>query len=123
MSTEKVRAYQPETKPKRKQKQVKVKVTKKKWISTGEKYLYSVISGAMLCACAYVISFSSATDSLNRDIESMEGKIQEQQSVNNSLSYEAEQLRNPERILEIAKKHGLDIKQSQVKQAGTVSAD
>ncbi|WP_347860666.1 cell division protein FtsL [Salimicrobium sp. PL1-032A] len=121
MSTEKARVYQQEIQPD--QKQMKVKVTKKRWISRGEKYLYSIVSSVMLCACAYVISFSSSTDSLNREIESMEGKVEEQQSVNNSLSYEAEQLRNPERILEIAKEHGLDIKQSQVKQAGTVSAD
>lgn len=121
MSIEKVRTSQPERQPQRKQKQVRV--NKRKWISTGEKYLYSIVSGAVLCACAYVISFSSATDSLNRDIETLEGNIEQQQSVNNSLSYDVEQLRNPERILDVAKKHGLDIKQSQVKQAGKVSAD
>ncbi|SIS37945.1 cell division protein FtsL [Salimicrobium flavidum] len=121
MSIEKVRASQTERQPERKQ--VKVKVAKKKWISTGEKYLYSIVSGAVLCACAYVISFSSATDSLNRDIETLEGNLEQQQSVNSSLSYDVEQLKNPERILDVAKKHGLDIQQSQVKQAGTVSSD
>ncbi|AKG04655.1 MULTISPECIES: cell division protein FtsL [Salimicrobium] len=121
MSIEKIKPYhQPEREPAKRQ--VKVRVKKNKWISKGEKYLYSIISGTVLCACAYVISFSSATDTLNRDIESLEGKVEQQQSVNNSLTYDVEQLRNPERILNVAKKHGLDIEQSQVKQATAVSS-
>ncbi|UOQ43139.1 cell division protein FtsL [Halobacillus salinarum] len=120
MSAEQVRKQQPLQQPNR-EKQVKVKVHRKKWISTGEKFLYSIASTAVIAASLYMVHFSSSTDKLNRDIQQAEQKIDAQQSQNENLAYQVKELSNPDRILKIAKKNGLSIKNSQVKQAGKVT--
>lgn len=114
------REQQPLHQPKR-QKQVKVKVHKKKqWISTGEKFLYSIGTTAVLATSLFFVQFSSSTDTLNRDIRSLEQDISKQESVNENLAYQVKELSNPDRILEIAKQNGLNIQNAEVKQAGTV---
>ncbi|MGP4059714.1 cell division protein FtsL [Halobacillus litoralis] len=123
MSAEQIRKQQPLHQPD-KQKQVKVKVhKKKKWISTGEKFLYSITTAGVLAASVFFVQFSSSTDSLNRDIRSLEQDISQQQSQNENLAYQVKELSNPDRILSIAKENGLDIQNAQVKQAGTINND
>ncbi|KHE72747.1 cell division protein FtsL [Halobacillus sp. BBL2006] len=121
MSLEQARkAQQPLHQPE-KQKQVKVKAHKKRWISTGEKFLYSISTTAVIAASLFFVQFSSATDSLNRDIRSLEKDISQQESHNENLAYQVKELSNPDRILKIAKENGLNIQNAKVKQAGTVS--
>ncbi|ELK45045.1 cell division protein FtsL [Halobacillus sp. ACCC02827] len=121
MSAEQIRRQRQPLHQPDKQKQVKVKVHKKKWISTGEKVLYSVSSAVVIAASVFLVQFSSSTDSLNRDIRSLEENISKQESVNENLAYEVKELSNPDRILGIAKENGLDIQNAKVKQAGKVS--
>lgn len=61
--------------------------------------------------------FSTSVNSLNRDIQQLDSNIETIQSQNVSLHAEVQELSNPTRILTIAEKHGLDIKNSNVKQA------
>ncbi|RWZ60700.1 cell division protein FtsL [Halobacillus fulvus] len=121
MSVEQVkRDRQPLQQPER-QKQVKVKVHKKKrWISTGEKFLYTVSTAIVVAASVFLVQFSSQTDVLNRDIRSLESNISQQETRNENLAYQVKELSNPDRILNIAKENGLNIQNAQVKQAGTV---
>ncbi|CDQ19847.1 cell division protein FtsL [Halobacillus karajensis] len=120
MSAEKIRKQQPLQQPE-KQKQVKVKVHKKKWISTGEKFLYSFSTAAVLAASVFLVHTSAETDAINRDIRSLEQDIQQQQSQNENLAYQVKELSNPDRILSIAKENGLNIQNAQVKQAGKIN--
>ncbi len=120
MSAEQVRKQQPLQQPERK-KQVKVKVHKQKWISTGEKFLYSITTAAVIATSVFLVHFSASTDGLNRDIQHLEEKIDAQQSQNENLAYQVKELSNPDRILKIAKENGLSIKNSVVKQAGKVT--
>lgn len=120
MSVEKIkREHQPLHQPKR-EKQVKVKVHKKRWISKGEKILYCTGTAITLAVSVFFIHFAVQTDELNRDIRSLENQISEQEAYNENLTYQVKELSNPDRILQIAKKNGLNIQNAQVKQAGTV---
>ncbi|GGC80590.1 cell division protein FtsL [Thalassobacillus devorans] len=102
------------------QKQVKVKVQKKRWISRGEKFLYTAVSGIVLTASVFMVQFSSTTDALNRDVQKLEQHVKVQKAENESLQYEVKELSNPDRILKIAKENGLNIQNAQVKQASTI---
>lgn len=120
MSAEQIRKQQPLQQPER-QKQVKVKVHKQKWISTGEKFLYSFATAAVLAASVFLVQTSASTDAINRDIRGLEQDIQQQQSQNENLAYQVKELSNPDRILSIAKENGLNIQNAQVKQAGKIN--
>ncbi|MCA1023375.1 cell division protein FtsL [Halobacillus litoralis] len=122
MSAEKIRKQQPLQQPDR-QKQVKVKVHKKKWLSTGEKFLYSITTSVVLAASVFLIHTSAETDAINRDIRSLEQDISKQESQNENLAYQVKELSNPDRILSIAKENGLNIQNAQVKQAGKISQE
>ncbi|MFD1360244.1 cell division protein FtsL [Lentibacillus salinarum] len=98
-------------------KQTVVKVRKKSWITKGEKVLYSAVAVLLVAACIYVVSFASSTDTLNREVESLEKTVQHQEVVNKGLVYEKKQLSRPERITRIAKENGLKIQDAKVKQA------
>ncbi|SDJ74320.1 cell division protein FtsL [Sediminibacillus albus] len=94
-----------------------VKVQKKKWISTGEKFLYTMFSAIVLTVLYFSVSFSSSTDALNREVQQLEKQVESQQEVNENLEYKKKELSNPDRILEIAKDNGLKIQNAEVKQA------
>ncbi|MFC0524038.1 cell division protein FtsL [Pontibacillus salicampi] len=103
------------------QEKVKVQVQKQKWISTGEKFMYSMVSAVAVAASIYVVSFASTTDGMNRDVQHLESKIDKQQVQIENLKFEKKELSKPERILQIAKDNGLEIRKSKVKSAGSVS--
>lgn len=96
-------------------KQVKVKVQKTGWITKGEKILYSVLGATTILAGAYIISFSSTTDQLNRDVQSLEDTIVNQTAVNEGLMFEVNELSDPARITKIARDNGLKVQNSEVK--------
>src|SRR5699024_3532289 len=99
-----------------KENQVKVKVNKQGCITKVEKILYT-IDGVMLLVATYVIvSFASTTDALNRDIQSLEQEISDQQVANEDLLIKVEAPSEPARITRIAKENGFTIS-SEVKQA------
>ncbi|MRG85499.1 cell division protein FtsL [Salinibacillus xinjiangensis] len=110
--------YQPQQE--QQQTKVQVKVQKKQWISKGEKFLYSLFVGSVVAASVFIVSYSSSLDSVNRDVQELQTKIEEQTLVNNTLQAEVKQLSEPSRILEVAKKNGLNIQNSKVEQANLV---
>src|SRR5690625_3863480 len=65
----------------------------------------------------YIVSFSSSTDTLNRDVQSLEVQVQQMKVDNESLSFEVRELSKPERITKIARDNGLKIQDAQVKRA------
>lgn len=64
-----------------------------------------------------MVSFSSATDSLNRELIALEQTVKHQKVTNEGLVFEKKELSRPERILKIAKEKGLKIQDADVKQA------
>ncbi|WP_010530445.1 cell division protein FtsL [Lentibacillus jeotgali] len=97
--------------------QTVVKVHKKNWITIGEKVLYSGVSAMLIAASIYVVSFASSTDTLNRELQSLEQSVQHQKVTNEGLVYEKKQLSRPERITRIAKENGLKVQDTRVEQA------
>jgi len=95
---------------------VTVKVKKRGWITRGEKLIYSVFSAGLIIAGAFIVNFSSSTDALNREIQTLEQTVQNQQMYNESILLESKELSRPERILQIAKDNGLSIQNSEVVQ-------
>lgn len=73
----------------------------------------------MLFAAAsiYVVAYSSSTDKLNREIQSLNEKVQQQKLENEDLVFEINELSKPERITKIAKENGLKIQETKVKRA------
>jgi cell division protein FtsL len=101
----------------KKEKQVVVKVRKQSWITKGEKILYSIVGVFLILACAYIVSYSSATYTLNKDLQSLENTVVSQQEANELLLFEVEKLSLPERITKIAKDNGLKIQDAEIKHA------
>ncbi|MEW9676568.1 cell division protein FtsL [Lentibacillus sp. L22] len=110
-------SYQTQT---TKEKQIKV-VRKTSWVTKGEKLLYSVASACLLAAGIYMVSFSSSTDSLNRELQTLENKVQQKEVKNEGMLSEKKELSRPERITSIAKKHGLKIQDAEVKHASALN--
>lgn len=111
------RAYIHQHQPKR-QPTKKYKVTvKSRTLTKGEYLLYSMY-GIILAAILFAgVHLSAQIDQLNRDIESVRMSITEQSTINDNLVYQQMEYSNPERILSIAKENGLNIQNTQVKQA------
>ncbi|HLS35863.1 MAG TPA: cell division protein FtsL [Bacillota bacterium] len=107
----------PAQHPTPQERRITVKVTQKSWITTGEKILYSIFGILFVIACFYIVSYSSSTDSLNRDIQSLESEIELKQVQNEHLTYEIKELSRPERIRAIAEENGLEIQNTKVKSA------
>lgn len=122
MSANHARRWQrkPVQHPERQTKQVKIKVRKKSWITKGEKLLYALTGVGFICASIYIVSFSSSADKLNREVTNLEAKIEQQQLDNENLMLEVKEYSRPERIVDIAKKAGLELQNAQVKQANTL---
>ncbi|GAB3793539.1 cell division protein FtsL [Virgibacillus kimchii] len=106
--------------PKREQK-VTVKVRKQGWLTKGEKIIYSLVGICIIAAGGFIVSFSSSTDSLNRDLQQLEQTVQNQQVINESLLFEVKELERPERITKIARENGLKIQDTKIKQAQSVN--
>ncbi|SFM00107.1 cell division protein FtsL [Gracilibacillus orientalis] len=94
----------------------KVKV-QKRWVTRGEKLMYSIFAVIFLCFSAYLVSYSASLDQINRNVESLNTQIQQQSVHNKNLAFQQKELSQPERIIENAKKHGLKVQNTQVKQA------
>lgn len=97
--------------------QVTVKVRKQSWITKGEKVLYSIFGVCLISASIYIVSFSSSTDKINRELQALENQAQTQQVTNEGLLSEVKELSRPERITKIAKENGLKIQDAEVKKA------
>ncbi|WP_067838852.1 cell division protein FtsL [Amphibacillus sediminis] len=97
---------------------VKVKVRR---ITPGEILLGSFFAILVSASLIYMVAFSANIDTLNRDLQRLDQEVSEQQTVNENLRHQKKEYSNPERILEIAKKHGLNIQNTKVKQASQIA--
>ncbi|MEI3606728.1 cell division protein FtsL [Pseudogracilibacillus sp. SE30717A] len=106
------------TQPERQQqKKIVIRVKKKGWLTKGEKMIYAFFGLILICIGIYIVSFSSSTDTLNRDLQTLEQKVHKKQVENESLQFEIKELSKPERITGIAKENGLKTQNTKVKRA------
>lgn len=119
MNTNHARKWEPLSTPQvpKQDEQVTVKVRKQSWITKGEKVLYSIIGLSLIIASVFIVAYSSSTDTLNRELLTLEQTVQNQAAENQELLYKVESLSEPARIINIAEKHGLKIQNAEVKQA------
>lgn len=124
MSAEQLRSwrqYNPHPRPNQ-ENNVKVKVHRKTgWITKGEKIIYSTVFLLLISFGILIVTYSSSTDSLNRDLQTLEQTVKAQQIKNEGLLFEKKELSRPERIISIAKEKGLKIQDAEVKQAQVLS--
>lgn len=99
------------------QKKVVVKIRKKSWLTKGEKIIYAFLCMLIIFSGIYIVSFSGSTDTLNREVQSLEQKVEHQKVEIASSQYEIRELSKPERIIKIAKENGLKIQDTEVKRA------
>ena len=106
----------PQHKP-NKEPKVVVKVKKNGWITKGEKLIYSLFGVSVLVCGIFIVSFSSTTDTINRELQQLEQTVSTQQVKNEGLLFEMKELSRPERIIQIAEENGLKIQNTEIKQA------
>lgn len=89
---------------KRAEQQTKSQVVKKAWFSPGEKIL-GLFFGACVCiGSIQIVSNQADIYRVNKGIQDVETKIQEQQKVNSDLNVQVAELSTYERIWAIATK-------------------
>ena len=110
----------PQTTPSSTPKKVTVRVRKHGWITKGEKVIYSMIALSLIVAAIFMVSLSSQTDALNRELQKLEQTVEQQKITNEALAFEVKELSRPERIISFAEAHGLEIQNAEVKQAQSV---
>src|SRR5699024_2110313 len=69
-------------------KKVVVKVSKNGILTKGEKIIYTFFAAVLVAAALYMVSYSSSLDTLNRDVQTLETKMQEIKADNETLSFE-----------------------------------
>ncbi|WP_210363726.1 cell division protein FtsL [Bacillus sp. REN3] len=90
-------------------------VRKMSWLTPGEKVLIFAF-GAMVCfGGTFLVSKQAAIYEVNKEIQVMEGDIQEQQKVINDLEVQVSELSTYERIKKVTEKLGLTLNENNVK--------
>lgn len=92
--------------------QVKIK---KSWLTPGEKIIGVAFAGLMCFGAVHLISNQAKIYEVNKDIQTVQTKVDEQQKVNRDLQDQVSELSSYERIFEKAKKMGLLINENDVK--------
>jgi cell division protein FtsL len=77
---------------------------KKAWLSPGEKILWMLLAVFLCIASVQIVSNQATIYDMNKDIQDIEAKIQEQEKVNSDLEVQVAELSTYERIWEIATK-------------------
>lgn len=84
-------------------------------LTPGEKVLIFAF-GAMVCfGATFMVSKQAAIYEVNKEIQIIEGDIQEQQKVNSDLEVQVSELSTYERIKKVTEKLGLTLNEDNVK--------
>ena len=123
MQANQVRSWQSTPNPNTSQDRVPVKVKPQGWITKGEKVIYAIVAIAIIIFGVFMVSLSSSTDTMNRELQSLENSVQHQKIANEGLEFQVKELSRPERIISIAESNGLQIQNSEVRQAQVVDGE
>lgn len=103
------------------EKKIVVKVKRQGWVTKGEKLIYTVFCVCLIAASLYLVSYASKLDTLNREVQRLEREVHEQKIENEALYFEVSELSSPERIITIAREHGLKVQDAKVKRAAALN--
>ncbi|WP_160720164.1 cell division protein FtsL [Bacillus sp. USDA818B3_A] len=92
--------------------QVKIK---KYWLTPGEKIIGVVFAGMVCFGATHIISTQSKLYEANKQLQMVQGKINEQEKVNEDLQVQVSQLSSYDRIFAKAKEMGLIKDENNVK--------
>src|SRR5699024_4243057 len=102
------------------QNKVHMKVTESGKITKSEKYIYIFYSHILVLFSDYIVFYSSQTDKMNRELQTYETTVDDEKLINEELTLEVKELKQPERNTKIAKENGLKIQDNQVKKANLI---
>ncbi len=91
------------------------KAVKKSWLTPGEKFLSLAFAGLVCLGAVQMISNEAKIYQVNEDIQKVQDSIQNQTKVNSDLKVQVSKLSNYSRILDKAKKMGLELNENNVK--------
>lgn len=121
MSTNQAKDWQSYYGQAERQKQIKKKIVRTQKLkfkfSFGEKFIFSILTILVLCFGMILVSTAASSDTLNRQVQTLENDIHIQKSENENLVFEIKELSSPERITSFAKENGLKIQGTKVKRA------
>jgi cell division protein FtsL len=123
MQANQARSWQTAPNPNQSPDRVPVKVKPQGWITKGEKVIYAIVAVAVIIFGIFMVSLSSSTDVMNRELQQLENTVQQQIIANEGLEFEVKELSRPERIISIAESHGLEIQNSEIRQAQIVDGE
>src|SRR5690625_3069092 len=103
------------------QNKVHMKVTESGKITKGEKYIYIFFSLILVLFSAYIVFYSSQTDTMNRELQTYEATVEDQKLINEGMTFEVKELSQPERITKIAKENGLKSRDKQEKKENEIT--
>ncbi|MBD0406165.1 cell division protein FtsL [Bacillus siamensis] len=93
----------------------KVIVKKRASITLGEKVLLVLFAIAVLSTSMFIVSKAYAAYQSNIEVQKLEEKVSEKNKQIGDLQKTAGDLSQPQRLMDIAKKHGLNLKDKKVK--------
>ncbi|WP_312469193.1 cell division protein FtsL [Neobacillus sp.] len=96
----------------KKQSQLKIKTS---WLTPGEKIIGIAFAGLVCFGSVHLISNQAKIYNVNRDIQTVEGRVNEIQKVNNDLKVQVSEMSTYERIKAKAEKMGLVFNENNVK--------
>jgi cell division protein FtsL len=85
------------------------------WLTPGEKIIGVVFAGLVCFGAIHSISNQAKIYQVNKDIQTVQDKVKEQQKINGDLQVQISELSNYQRIYEKAKKMGLEVNENNVK--------
>lgn len=88
---------------------------KKSLFTPGEKLIGLAFAGLVCFGAVHIISNQTEIYQVNKDIQDVQTKIKEQQKINSDLQVQVKDLSNYSRILDKAKKMGLELNENNVK--------
>ncbi|WP_423409954.1 cell division protein FtsL [Heyndrickxia sp. MSNUG] len=109
------RKLQQEQQQRTVQSPVKAPAKRNSILTPGEKIMMFVF-GVMVCfGATFMVSKQAAIYEVNKDIQVIEGNIEEQQKVNSDLEVQVSELSTYERIKKVTEKLGLTLNEDNVK--------
>jgi cell division protein FtsL len=89
--------------------------TKKYWLTPGERIIGLVFTGMVCFGAVQLVSNQAEIYQVNKEIQTLQSQVVEQQKVNSDLEVQVKELSTYERIWDKAKQMGLVLNENNVK--------
>ncbi|MCZ2257116.1 cell division protein FtsL [Sporosarcina sp. G11-34] len=100
--------------PEQPKKQAKIRKSKK-WVTTGEKFLYVLLTSILVLFASTILHTGSELNDLNREVSALSSKLDETAKKNIELTVQMKSESTHEKVWEKAKKLGLNLNENNVK--------